>query len=219
VGTLLTVFVPAFSSTEQRNVEKQIAKANQQLESLNRLSAERTQNLSRQVEITRLLFDHYFGKPAGEQTAVVSYLRFQFPRDLSRKSLQAILNQSAKHGVRTKITRSVAVVERVRVSNRNTAVAQERIGFLSLVEGDLPNAKRAFGAAYRAFPTYHNVDEISHRVLTGKLVMTYSQAPPALQQRILKFVLSEILSTYSWGIPRDLLPRMQATLKNPASTR
>jgi hypothetical protein len=211
VGFFLTLFVPVVSdwknNADQRKLEKQIAITNQRLQTLNRVSTEKTEKLGRQVEITRLLFDHYFGKPAGEQTAVVSYLRFQFPTDLGRKSLQAILNQGAHRSIRTKITRSVASVQQVGQTSLNRAVKQERLGFVALIRRDLIRARTAFVAAYRAYPTYHNVDEISHRVLSQKRFETYSQ------RRLLKLALSEILTKYSWGIPPALLPHLQATLK------
>lgn len=216
LGFLVNAFAPLLSdariSREQRKLEERIAESNQQLEVLNRLSLERTGSLSRQVEITRILFDHYFGKPAVEQTAVISYLRFQFPRDLSKKSLQAILNQTASRGVRPKITTSVASVQQVGVSKRDAAVKLERIGFVALIQGDLTKARTAFAAAYRAFPTYHNVDEITHGVLTGRRMATYSSASRDAQRAVVKQALSEILTTYSWGIPPDLRPRLEAAL-------
>src|ERR1051326_2704174 len=89
VGFALTLLVPVVAdwktNQDQRKLEKQIALANQRIQTLSRVSTERKEKLGRQGEITLRLFDHYFGKPAGEQTAVVSYLRFQFPTDLSTK--------------------------------------------------------------------------------------------------------------------------------------
>src|SRR4051794_12731213 len=59
-------------------------------------SAARLNGLNRRVEVTRLLFDHYFGKAAAEQRAAINYLRYQFPQDLGDKRIQAILVIEAK---------------------------------------------------------------------------------------------------------------------------
>ena len=218
-GFFLSVFAPVLSdwriSGKQRDLEESIATANQQIEKLNRLSTERVQTLGRQVEISRLLFDHYFGKTPGEQTAVISYLRFQFPADLNKKSLQAILNTAAKGRVRQVITQSVASVQLVREPKLVQATRQERSGFVALINGDLAKACAAFRAAYRAYPTYHNVDEISNRLLTSKRVADFSHASPARREAILRATLADILTSYSWGIPLDLRPRLEERRSKP----
>jgi hypothetical protein len=213
LAVLLTIFVPAISqwrdrhlqgviATSDRNQQKQIAEANQTLESLNR-----------QVEVTRLLFDHFFGKPSSEQKAVISYLTYQFPRDLRKQSLQAILYVEAPNAaVRKQIDQSVASIQPhpLGQTSVDAGVANERSGFQSLVNGDLAKARAAFLAAYAAYPHYHNVDEISHRVLTQRLVTTYGRSTPRQQRAIEKQALGLILSAYSWGIPTDLLPKLRA---------
>ena len=181
VAVLATIFGPEFSHWRDRHLQQaiskstlnqqhEIAKANQTLETLNR-----------QVELTRLLFDHFFGKTPKEQTAVISYLTYQFPQDLRKKSLQAILVLEAKPGVVRQITKSVASIQihPVGQSKLDVAVGQERAGFQLLIEGDLAGAGRAFHAAYRAYPTYHNVDEMSNVVLAADQIARYTQSAPA----------------------------------------
>jgi hypothetical protein len=211
VAVLSTIFVPEFShwrdrhlqqaiSNSDRNQQREIASANQALESLNR-----------QVEVTRLLFDHFFGRSPKEQTAVISYLTYQFPRDLRKKSLQAILVLEAKPGVERQITKSVASIQvrPVGQSKLDVAVAQERAGFAWLIKGDLARAREAFVAAYRAYPTYHNVDELGNIVLAANQVARYRRSAPEQQLVLLKDRIGLILTTYSWGAPPDLLPRLR----------
>src|SRR5207245_193251 len=57
--------------------------------------------------------------------------------------------------------------------------------------------------------TYHNVDEISNVVLAANQVARYSHSTPEQQLVILKERIGLILTTYSWGIPPDLLPRLK----------
>jgi hypothetical protein len=89
-------------------------------------------------------------------------------------------------------------------------VTEERKGFLFLVTSDVAKARDAFLAAYEAFPTYHNVDEISHRVLTAERIAFYARATPPKRAAVLRNVIGGTLSTYSWGIPTDLLPKLKA---------
>lgn len=217
LAVLLTIFVPALSqwrdrhlqdviATSDRKQQKQIAVANQTLESLNR-----------QVELSRLLFDHFFGKPSSEQTAVINYLTYQFPKDLRKKSLQAILFVEAKPAVKKQIAQSVASIQPRPLGQRsvNSGVANERVGFQALVNGDLEKARTAFLKAYRAYPEYHNVDEISHKVLTKSLIAKYKQGGSGKRKAIQKQTVGLILSTYSWGIPTDLLPKLRAAFQSP----
>jgi hypothetical protein len=206
-GFLLNVLAPLASqekiSKQDRELSARIAAANNHLNSLDR-----------RVEVTRLLFDHYFGKQASEQKAALTYLRYQFPEDLGDKRLQAILVVEAKEpAVRRQIASSVASIHRVGTRGLNSAVALERAGLQALIAEDLPRAQRLFRQAYADFPTYHNVDEISRRVLTDARVRGYHQATEqSARDRIAAGVLSEVLSSYSWGIPPDLRSRMQHRL-------
>ncbi len=215
VAVLLTIFVPEFSHWKDRNLQRAISRSEQAQQAAIARADQRLTALNRQVEVTRLLFDHFFGKSASEQRAVVGYLRYQFPTDLRRKSLQAILVLEGRPAVQRQITQSVASVQPhpVGTSKLTVAVSQERAGFLALVAGDLPAARRAFLAAFAAFPTYHNVDEISHRVLTADRVAAYRRAAPARRSAILRERIGLILTAYAWGIPADLQPKLAAVAR------
>lgn len=208
VALLLTVFVPAFSEWQDRHLQDAIAESD-------RTQQRQLGTLNRQVEITRLLFDHFFGRPANEQHAVVSFLSVQFPHDLRQDSLNAILIVAAKdRSVARQIKKSVALIEKQKrpltQSKVDRAPTQERRGFVALIDGRLADARAAFLAAYKAYPVYHNVDEISHTVLTDRKIADYNAASAARRQTILKDTIDVILTTYSWGIPPDLLRRLKA---------
>jgi len=203
-AVLLTIFVPALSSWRDRHLQAAIHRGDQQQTRQIADASQKLETLNRQVEVTRLLFEHFFGKPATEQRAVVNYLRFQFPNDLGRRSLQQILQAEAKPAVARQITLSVASVQKtpVGLSKVDVAIAKEREGFRDIVRGDLAGARRAFLAAFAAYPTYHNVDELSHTVLT----------PAAVSGASLHDIIDLILTKYSWGIPPDLEKQLQAKL-------
>lgn len=139
LAVLLTIFVPEFSHWKDRHLQKSISQSQQHQEGEIAKANQTLTSLNRQVEITRLLFDHFFGRPTQEQTAVVQYLRWQFPNDLRKKSLQAILFEPKKPSLRRQIDQSVAAVQvrragRVLVaapvgqSKINVAASKERRG-------------------------------------------------------------------------------------------
>ena len=215
VAVLLTIFVPAVSSWRDRHLQETISRGDQDQQKQIAAASQKLQTLNRQVEVTRLLFEHFFGKPASEQRAVVNYLTFQFPNDLRKQSLQQILVVEAKPSVVRQITKSVAAVQRnpVGLSKVDLAVAKERAGFRLVLDGNLAQAQRAFAAAYAAYPTYHNVDELSRKVLTERTIATYARGTASERSAILRDTIDVILTTYSWGIPPDLAQQLQAKLK------
>lgn len=85
------------------------------------------------------------------------------------------------------------------------ASRREREGFISLRDKRYDAALSSFKKAYEAFPTYHNVDEITQLLMKEQ----YNFKDPVAQRRI----LTEILEKYSWGIPSDLVESLQHALK------
>jgi hypothetical protein len=216
-GFLLQVVLPLKSgehiSKDQQKTQERISDKNRRLQIQLAQSQARVAALDRRVGVSELLLDHFFGKDAREQTAVVKYMRYQFRSDFQTGSLQAILTAGAHPKVKPVIVQSLASAGGVGQSGLNAAVREERAGFGRLIAGDLVGAKKAFAAAYNAFPTYHNVDEISNKVLAGDLVAGYARADSTVRRAHLKHALSKILTAYSWGIPSSMRPRLQAKLK------
>jgi multidrug efflux pump subunit AcrA (membrane-fusion protein) len=99
------------------------------------------------------------------------------------------------------------------IANISTGFRENEInGFRAILEGDLENARRLFGVAYKAYPTYHNVDEIYRRVLTLDRVKAYNSASSSEQQSIQRKIMQEIITNYSWGMSGDLLNEMKSRL-------
>jgi DNA repair exonuclease SbcCD ATPase subunit len=88
----------------------------------------------------------------------------------------------------------------------------ERDGFRYILDGKLEEARRSFGQAYQVYPTYHNVDEIYHRVLRQDLIQSYNSASASEQQSIQREIMGVIIKNYSWGMPEDLLNEMKSRL-------
>jgi hypothetical protein len=170
-------------------------------------------DLARKVQVSKLLFDHFFGKDTAEQNTVIIYLSREFPGDFASPSLQAVLNLAAKPKVKPQLTRSFASAKHIGQTALERAVAQEKTGFEALGNGDVIAAKRAFAAAYNAFPTYHNVDEILHKAL-GPATADFARASAATRDARLAGALDDILTTYSWGMPHGARTDLERELRS-----
>jgi hypothetical protein len=112
-----------------------------------------------------------------------------------------------------KIAQGNIVAAQEQIVNISTDFKENEInGFRAILEGDLENARRLFEAAYNAYPTYHNVDEIYRRVLTQDRVRAYNIGSSNEKQSIQREIMQEIVVNYSWGMPEDLLNKMKSRL-------
>lgn len=84
------------------------------------------------------------------------------------------------------------------------AQALEREGFEALLKRDVAAARRAFTAAFEAYPEYHNAKEISALLESKQAALAdpRSREWDRLNQRI--------LTDLSWGMPTDLRPRFRS---------
>ena len=75
-----------------------------------------------------------------------------------------------------------------------------------MLERDFDSARRAFEAAERAYPSFHQVHEIA-RLLKREQSRLRS---PGDQKR----VLTQIVSEYSWKAPAELIAAIERSLAN-----
>jgi len=87
-----------------------------------------------------------------------------------------------------------------------TASELERQGFERLLARDFEGARRAFEAAERSYPSFHQVYEIAH-LLQREQARLHS---PEVQKR----VLARIVADHSWKAPADLLAAIEQSLAN-----
>jgi hypothetical protein len=90
--------------------------------------------------------------------------------------------------------------------NLEIARNNEKKGFDALLTGNLSEAKKNFGLAYNAFPTYHNVAEINK--LLAEEVKNYERGSEAERNQQLSRIFGQILTNYSWGMPPDIRQKM-----------
>jgi hypothetical protein len=89
-------------------------------------------------------------------------------------------------------------------SKYDQATFLQNQGFRYLLEGNVPNAKSSFQAAFNIYPTLYNIDEINKlldQVLDQKFVQKDELEIPA--------IYCQIVSKYSWGMPNEIKVQMK----------
>ncbi len=137
----------------------------------------------------------------------------QIKEQLSRSETTLAQQNEQVRQAQQEIAQGNIVAAQEQIVNISTNFKENEIsGFRAILEGDLENARRLFEAAYNAYPTYHNVDEIYHRVLTQNRVRAYNIGSSNEKQSIQREIMQEIVTNYNWGMPEDLLDEMKSRL-------
>jgi len=198
--------------------EKKLA-LNQSLESTKNDLAARTQEETNRFEVNKLFLGHYQNASATVQRHTIDILVTLYPEQFV--SVAKIFHTAAQTPqIRDEIQRAASAAAEtgkflasgltaLNASSSDVATLEGQ-AFTALVSGDIVNAKKLFLKAYDIFPTYHNVDEISHIVLTTQVVSEYSTADSAGRSRLLKQILRTVIHDYSWGSSPALLNQMQS---------
>jgi GH25 family lysozyme M1 (1,4-beta-N-acetylmuramidase) len=93
-----------------------------------------------------------------------------------------------------------------------SASAHESAGFNDILKGNLSGARVEFSMAYNAYPTFHNVDEIYHLVLTKTRVEAFNRSSGPSRSVMLRSIIQQIITSYSWGMPPPILAQFQAKI-------
>lgn len=126
--------------------------------------------------------------------------------------MNALANQSQalSGAIRTNLDKTQQIVQKDRY---NRAHELEMAGFTNLVNGRFHDALKAFEEAYTAFPTYHNVEEIS-KLLRGKIDALEN---PETHEKTKRELFQEILKKHTWGMPADIRSEINAYLRRTGS--
>lgn len=143
------------------------------------------------VEFTHVFISDYIQGDEETQSIVLEVLRELFPTETLE--YENILKKYAK-------TDTV----REKVDQLEDSIENERLGFISILEGNLGEAREYFRNACEASPAYHNVDEIYNKILTEDIVDEYNQASQIDKENIKKSIIEEILQKYYWGMEDEI---------------
>jgi hypothetical protein len=124
-----------------------------------------------------------------------SVVEEEYPEAAKSALKQTVENNPGSKDVLESLSQ-VATQSQGQSSKLSTAKQKEREGFEKLISGDYAGAADAFKAAEKAFPSYHNVYELSKILNENRAQMD----TPAKKQE----VFSTIVKKYSYGAPPDL---------------
>jgi hypothetical protein len=201
--------------------EKKLA-LNQSLETTKNTLATRIQEETNRLEVNKLFLDHYQHASATEQQRTIDILVTLYPQEFvgvakifhkeaSTPQIRIEIQKAASAATTTgKVLTGTPSAVSAATADVGTVESQ---GFAALASGDVAHARMQFLKAYTIFPTYHNVDEISHLVLTDATVRAYVAASPAIRSEMLRSILKTVIRNYSWGVPPPLLAQMQAKVR------
>lgn len=158
---------------------------------------------SRYIFVKTLLNDAVDDARSDKKMLTINLIRLALT-DQEVKQLFTGLALSSNKDLRATGVEGLGAIKKEQNSSE-LASQREREGFISLRDKRYDEALSSFKKAYEAFPTYHNVDEITQLLMKEQS----NFKDPVSQRRI----LAEILEKYSWGIPSDLVKSLQHALK------
>jgi hypothetical protein len=216
VTGLVQVWVESRRADLDRELERQKSEQSIQLERAKNDNAIRAENNRNRNEVNKLFVDSYRDAKPDKQLQTVEILVTLYPDEFVGVAKLFQTNaatprvkarvQKAEESAQKLAQRPSAAESKSKVP---TAASEELLGFRLVIKGDLAGARTHFNKAYGIFPTYHNVDEISHHVLNERLIASYKAADPAGARDIHRKVASVIVKDYSWGIPRSELEALR----------
>ncbi len=201
VTILLTVFnvytKTGIDAAEVRLKEREQA-INEKLREREAALEESKDRVSRYVFVKSLIPD-VIGKDNADRSLTINLVRLTLNPDEAERFFNG-LKFSPSKALQSLGSEGVSEIheEKSRVAVASTS---EQVGFQHLAGGNVDEAIKAFDAADRAYPTYHNVHEIS--------ALLKQQQPNMAEPDARKKIVGRILEQYSWGMPADTKEKLQ----------
>ncbi len=162
----------------------------------NRIS---TENLDLKNRLDNLLLEQ-------QKSGVnVKATREQLSKEVARAKEDAEVSNQVYYDAKQRVTQSQKLVNE---SKFQTAKKYETTGFQHLVSDRFKNSLEDFENAYKTYPEYHNVEEISK--LLRKNIEHLND--PSRRDPAKISIYRQILENHSWGIPDDVKEAMKRSL-------
>jgi hypothetical protein len=135
----------------------------------------------------------------------VKAIREQLSKEVVRAKEDAEASNQVYYDAKQRVAQSQKLVNEPKFQ---TAKKYETSGFQNLVKDRFKQSLENFENAYKAYPEYHNVEEISKllRKNIEKLNDSSRRDPAKIN------IYRQILESYSWGVPDDIKEAMQRSL-------
>ena len=130
------------------------------------------------------------------------------PAEIAQQELQQLADKSEElsGAIRSNLEKTQQIVQKDKYEQAQQLEAK---GFTHLANGRFHEALTEFDAAYKIFPTYRNVDEISG--LLRRKMDAFDN--PATREQTRREVYEEIIKKYAWGMPADIRTELTAYLR------
>jgi len=149
-------------------------------------------------QVANILLRSFIDQDARDQQGAIAIIGAIFPGHALR--LQEAFDRLAVNDtVRSSADKVIAQIEGIASTRVEAAREQERSGFEALASGDAERAKAHFAAAFKSYPTFHNVDEISRKL------DTLDAGDSVAVRRTIDLIVKE----NSWRMPADIKVRLQ----------
>ncbi|GBL11936.1 hypothetical protein MSj_03446 [Microcystis aeruginosa Sj] len=205
VSSVITIVLTVFNTYTKWQIDAADQRLKERGQELEAIFKQRTADIEALKERTsrytfvKTLFQDLESNDSKKQTLTINLIRLTLTEGESERLFRGFTN-SPDQTLQKVGNEGIAVIQKEK-SSAQVAAEKEREGFLYLREKKFDDALKAFEAAEKSFPTYHNVYEISN--LLRKERGNFSN--PEARKRILKRIIDE----YSWGMPDDIKDQLR----------
>lgn len=207
VSSIVTIVLTAFNSYTKLQIDVADKLRQERSQVLEEKIKERLASIEESKEKTsrytfvKTLFQDLESNDSKKQALTINLIRLTLTEHEAERFFRGFTN-SENQTLQKVGNQGIAVIQKEK-SSTQIAVEKEREGFSYLISGDFDAALRAFEDAEKAFPTYHNVSEISDLLKRNKNVFLNSEEK--------KKILIRIIREYSWGMPDDIKKKIRET--------
>lgn len=204
-SSVLTVTLTMFNAYTKNHIdaaELQLKESQQRLDAQLKersTSVEESKERTRRYEFVHTLLPDLLAKEAPKNELTINLIRLALTDEEATKLFTGF-SQSASEELQSAGSTAITIINKEK-NNLQIASDKEREGFQELINGNYGQAVVAFQAAESAYPSYHQVYELSRLLKARKEDLSDSSKRKA--------VLQQIVANYAYGAPSDLLEQLQ----------
>lgn len=205
-SSILTIVLTMYNTYTKAQIDAADSYVKQRQLELDAKLKERSANLEESKERTgrytfvHTLFPDLLDKETSKKELTINLIRLALTEEEGTKLFTGF-SKSSNEQLQSAGNTAITIIQKEKTSSQ-TALEKEREGFQNLIDGKLDQSILAFEAAESAYPSYHQVYELARLIKSRKQALS----DPATK----KAVLTEIITSYSYGAPSDLLAQLRA---------
>lgn len=207
VSSVITVVLTVFNTGTKWQIDAADQRLKEREQELEAKFQERTAIIEESKEKTsrytfvKTLFQDLESNDSKKQALTINLIRLTLTEGEAERFFRGFTN-SQNQTLQKVGNEGIAVIQKEK-SSAQLATEKEREGFLYLRDDKFDDALTSFETAEKAFPTYHNVNEIANLLRKEKTNFSNPE--------IKKSILIRIINEYSWGMPDDIKEQLRKT--------